>query len=142
MLVGIINSFARIDDTDVFTHLKNWSTSKDPILATLSNNLLNRNLFKIEIQNMPFDQEKVEVKRKEFVKRFSINSDDVEYFIFTGSISNNAYSPSDEKINILLKDGSIADIADASDMLNISVLSQVVKKYFLCYPKDSFEYNY
>ena len=42
----------------------------------------------------------------------------------------------DDKIQILYKNGEIVDIAEASDMLNTSVLSKTVRKYFLCYPKE------
>ena len=34
---------------------------------------------------------------------------------------------------IIYKDGSTRDIAKASDMLNISLLSRKVKKYYICY---------
>ena len=41
----------------------------------------------------------------------------------------------DEQIKILYHGGSLKDITEASDMLDVSVLSKTVKKYFLCYPK-------
>jgi hypothetical protein len=56
--------------------------------------------------------------------------------VFTDSIKNSAYNPKTEKINILQKDGSLIDIAQASDQLNIQVLSNTVEKFFLCYPKN------
>jgi hypothetical protein len=37
---------------------------------------------------------------------------------------------------ILLKNGTIADIASVSDMFDHRVLSERVTKYFLCYPKE------
>lgn len=44
-------------------------------------------------------------------------------------------SPADDSIDILYNDGSIKNIAEASDMLNISLLSKKVKKYYLCYQR-------
>ena len=45
-----------------------------------------------------------------------------------------------QQINQILiyiyKDGSLKDIAEASDQLNISALSKVVTKHFVCYPKE------
>jgi len=71
------------------------------------------------------------------VKSLKIANRDAAYFVFTGQISNHAYTPSQsESIDILMKDGRVVDIADASDMLEISMLSKTVKKYFLCYPKQ------
>ena len=67
---------------------------------------------------------------------FKITEKEAKYMVFVHSISNHAYTQEDERINILYKDGSLVDIADASDMLNISVLSKNVTKYFLCYPVE------
>jgi hypothetical protein len=56
--------------------------------------------------------------------------------VIRDSTSNHAYVPGEETINMLMKDGSHVDLAQASDNLNISALSQPVEKYFLCYPKE------
>jgi hypothetical protein len=55
--------------------------------------------------------------------------------VFTGSISNLAYNQSKENIKLLRKDGSLIDVAQASDQLHIKALSEKVVKYFQCYPK-------
>jgi hypothetical protein len=62
--------------------------------------------------------------------------EELNYFVFTESTSNHAYSPHSGPINILFKDETIRDIADASDLLNIRVLEAPVVKYYLCYPKQ------
>jgi hypothetical protein len=41
----------------------------------------------------------------------------------------------------LSREGTLTDIARASDHLNISVLSHPVEKFFLCYPKKVAEPN-
>jgi hypothetical protein len=66
----------------------------------------------------------------------NLKNDDLDYFVFTNHISKNAYSAIDDKIQILFKNDLIKDVAEASDMLNTSVLSKMVHKYFLCYPKE------
>ena len=38
----------------------------------------------------------------------------------------------DKQIN---KDGSVCDIAEAADTLNIKALSEPVEKYYLCFPQ-------
>jgi hypothetical protein len=55
--------------------------------------------------------------------------------VVSDSVSNYAYSDMDDRISILDKSGRIKDIAEASDMLNIAVLSKTVRKYFLCFPR-------
>lgn len=132
----ILKNFSVIDDNDIIGIIKKWSNNKDRILSVLSKRLLDRHLFKIEIQNFPFDNEKINDLKHKTADFFKLSEEEVEYLVFTDSISKKAYSVFDEQIQILYKNGTIVDIADASDMLNTSVLSKTVIKYFLCYPKE------
>lgn len=59
---------------------------------------------------------------------------EARYFISTPSIEKNMYDEADDSIDILYNDGSIKNIAEASDMLNISSV-QESKKYYLCYQR-------
>ena len=60
-----------------------------------------------------------------------------DYLVFEDCISNNAYTANKSNINILYKDGSLKDIAEASDQLNISALSKkVVTKHFSVIQKN------
>jgi hypothetical protein len=45
------------------------------------------------------------------------------------------YTEKDDSIDILFRDESIKDISEASDMLNIELLSKKVKKYYFAYYK-------
>ena len=132
----LLNAFSSIDDIDIFSSLKEWVHSSDTILSVLANKLLYRRLFKIEIQDSPFDQSKIDKLKNEVYKKMNISKDDIDYFVFTSNISKNAYSAFDDKIQILYKNGELVDITEASDMLNMSILSKTVRKYFLCYPKE------
>ena len=133
---AILNNFSAIDDYDIFSLIKTWTKSSDKVLAMLSERLVNRNLLKIEIQDTPFEESKISKLKKEASAILKLTENEVGFFVFTDHISKNAYSTFDDKIQILYKSGTIADVADASDMLNISVLSKTVRKYFLCYPKE------
>jgi hypothetical protein len=64
-----------------------------------------------------------------------LNEEEVEYFVFTGRIANNAYNPKVDRINILLRDGKVVDVTEAADQLNVTALSEPVEKHFLCHPK-------
>ncbi len=135
-LPEMLQNYALIDDTDIHTCIKNWALDNDKVLALLSERLLNRKLFRVEIQNTPFDEKKIKKLTKKASKVLNLPESDTGYFVFTDFISKNAYSVFDEKIQILYKNGDLVDVADASDMLNVSVLSKTVRKYFLCYPKE------
>ena len=134
--VGLLEKFSAIDDTDIIYAIKQWQTSSDKVLSELSARVIQRDLFKIEIQDHPFDPEKIEKLKEKAKSKFKYADNEIDYFVFTNHISKNAYSAFDDKIQILYKDGGLVDIGDASDMLNTSVLSKTVRKYFLCYPKE------
>ena len=130
-----INLFMQLDDFDVFASIKVWMDHEDMILSTLSRNLINRRLYKVLLQNGPFDKDFVNSIRVKVMDYYSLSKDDSNYFIVEDSVSNNAYSLNDDKIKIIFKDGALMDVSEASDQLNISVLSTAVRKYVLCFPK-------
>ncbi|WP_241687975.1 HD domain-containing protein [Ancylomarina salipaludis] len=127
--------FADLDDNDIMVSIKVWAEHSDKVLSYLCRCMKNRKLFKIEIGKKPFSKEYVAEIRKNVKNRLDCSNHALNYLVIKGSITNNAYNREDDRINILFKDGSLQDIGKASDMLNISVLSKTVKKYYLCYPK-------
>lgn len=131
----ILNSFAALDDNDVFTSVKIWASNPDPVLSILSTGLVDRHLFRIVLQEKPFDENRISDLKSAISREYNISFEDAAYFVLSDSITNNAYNPESDKINIMDKNGRITDIADASDQLNIAVLSVPVSKYFLCFPK-------
>ncbi len=128
----LLEKYAGLDDYDIFSALKGWISHPDPMLSSLSYGLVNRRLFKCLLQDHPFDEQVVREKVLQAARMFDCDVRDAAYYVFTGTIANNAYNPAEEHINILFKDHRVRDIADASDQLNISVLSGPVTKYFLC----------
>ena len=128
--------FARLDDYDIWTSVKLWADSEDWVLRELSNRLLDRNLFKVEISNEEFSAEKIESISKKIKTKLKVDKDILPYFLVSGEASNAAYLANTQNINVLKKDGSLSDIADASELPNIKAISKIVKKYYLCYPKN------
>jgi hypothetical protein len=100
----------------------------------LSQKLVNRDLFKIEISKEPFTEERIQQEKNHQMSALNLTKEEVEFFVYTDVLSNKAYNQNKQNINILLKNGSIIDLSDASDNLNISALASPVEKYFLCYP--------
>ncbi|MES2396394.1 MAG: HD domain-containing protein [Bacteroidota bacterium] len=131
----LLDAFAILDDYDIMTSIKVWTTHKDPVLSMLCAQLVNRRLLKVEMQNLPFKESKIHQIKEDVKKRYKVNDKEVNYFVFAGTVANDAYRGDEIGINILFKDGSTADVAKASDQLNIDVLAKTVKKHYLCYPK-------
>lgn len=136
----MIHSFTSLDDSDVYACAKVWATHADRALSMLASSFISRKLFNIEIQKQAFSEERVGHLRKTFSEMQELDAEVSHLFIFTGEITNFAYNTDDERIQILHGNGTLEDVSEASDMLNISVLSKVVRKYFLCFPKELKEY--
>lgn len=130
-----LENFGQLDDNDIWTALKVWSNHSDKVLSTLSRDLINRNIFKVEISSDPASEERMEILVDKISQSVQINKEEAVYLISTSSIEKNMYDPADDSIDIIYKDGTIKNIAEASDMLNISLLSKKVKKYYLCYKR-------
>jgi HD superfamily phosphohydrolase len=136
-----LDQFARLDDADILASAKVWCNKSDPVLSILSNGLVNRKLFSVELNDQPYLAERVEKIRDLVKEKLDLGPDEARYLVVSDSISNYAYSDMDDRITIMDKHGGTRDIADASDILNISVLSKTVRKYFLCYPRFIKEIN-
>lgn len=131
----VMEHFMRLDDYDVFAAIKEWAISaEDKVLSTLCRMLVDRRLFKVTLQEAPVSRDEVAKWRQKVIQR-GFTSEEAAYFVFVESTSNHAYSDSADTINIQYKDGTLRDVASASDQLNIRVLSQPVVKYYLCHPK-------
>ncbi len=130
----IIINFVNLDDNDIISSMKEWINYPDKVLSKLSENLINRKLPKILIREKAFDKDYINNIVEQSIKIYDWPADSIDYLVFTGSISSSAYSKYDDKIKILYNSGEIKDIVDASDIFNVSVLSKIEKKYFLCYP--------
>jgi HD superfamily phosphohydrolase len=131
----VLEYFSQLDDIDILSALKAWSDSSDKVLRTLCSAILDRKLFKIEIGNKAFSYKKIKQLNELAMKKYKLNEADAGFLVFSDSTSNHAYNPNENRINILTNQNEVIDIAQASDQLNISVLSVPVTKYYVFYPK-------
>ncbi len=125
--------FMDLDDNDIWTALKVWSTNDDTVLSVMSEAMVNRRLFKIEISEQPFREERTEKMKKIFAEKYRISLEEAACFISSDKLSTDMYNERDDSIDILYKDGSVKDISRASDMLNIELLSKKVVKHYFAY---------
>lgn len=128
-----LENFIQLDDNDIWTALKVWSTHEDKVLSILSQGLIDRHLFKVEISSSPLTKSQKDELIEKISIHLQISKKEASYFLCTSTIENNMYKKEDDSIEIIFNDGTTKNIADASDMLNISLLSRKVKKYYACY---------
>jgi len=132
----MIALYAELDDSDIMAAIKEWRRSEDTTLAMLCARILDRNLLGVRMQEKPWSEEEIHSLREAATHKYGISEKDARYLIFQQEISNNAYNPEKDRINLLYKDGSLIDIAKAADQLNISALAKPVVKHFLFSPKS------
>jgi hypothetical protein len=130
-----LNVFGQLDDFDIISAMKNWQYHDDFVLSHLCEMIINRNLLKIKMKNNSIKKSSLKKHIDAMVKTYNISEHEAKYFVFTGSISNQAYQLDTKQINILHKSGKIEDIVKASDQLNLKALSKPVIKHYICYPK-------
>jgi len=128
--------FAKLDDTDIMAAVKLWSEHDDFILSKLCRDLIERKLYKVEISNELPDSNFIAQLNRAAQKKYNVTEMEASYFVFRETIRNDAYKSGDGNIQILMKNGSIKDIADASDNSNLGALAKTVKKYIVCYEKE------
>ena len=130
---SLLNHFGKLDDNDIISAIKLFEESEDYILSNLSKSLINRNLHKIEIKNEPFCGDYVEKLRQKVLRSTNIEYLDINYLVFTGKETNNAYSTLKDEIKILFKGGSILPVSEITEH---GIQHKIITKYYLCYPKN------
>ncbi|MCX6292570.1 MAG: HD domain-containing protein [Bacteroidetes bacterium] len=132
---SLLNTFAELDDSDITSSVKVWSKHEDKILQELCRRMISRKLFKIILQNEEITPGLLHDLQAKIKTSLKIKDEEMNYFLLTGKLVNNAYSTRHDKINIVFKDGSVKDISEATDTLNIKALSEPVEKFYVCFPK-------
>ncbi len=132
---AVLHDFLKLDDHDIMGAVKVWMDHKDKVLSTLSSDLVLRRNLRIRIQDEPWDQQRISDLKKKVADQLKISIEDADRFVLTDRIVNNAYDPTTDRIELLYKDGSLRDIAAASDNLGIAALSRPVEKWYLAWPR-------
>ena len=128
-------NYALLDDNDIWSTIKVWLNDDDKILSILAHDLLNRNLFKVEIYNEPINENHINEIQDTLSEKFGVSKDDAHFLISVGTIQKDMYDVNDDRITILFKDNTLKDISEASEVMNISLLSKKIRKYYLCYQR-------
>ena len=132
---SFLKQFARLDDNDIICAAKMWSQHNDLVLQHLSSGFTDRKLFRIEINDYPFSNDRIKRIKQQVINSFKIDPELSKHLVVSDEISNFAYSTLDENIHILDKTGNVSDISIVSQIIDLSTLSKKHSKYYLCYPK-------
>ena len=98
--------------------------------------MLNRHIFKVEVNEEPVGDERVMEIATGIATQMGITTEDARrYMMSVNTIQKDMYNVDDDSITILYKDGTMKDISEASELLNVQLLSKKIRKYYLCYQR-------
>jgi hypothetical protein len=131
-----LDMYGDLDDSDIWSALKAWKYSDDKILSTLATDMLDRHIFKVEVSETPAEEAHISEIAQNIAQKTGISTDDArKYMMSINTIQKDMYNTEDDSITILYKDGSTKDISEASELLNVQLLSKKIRKYYLCYQR-------
>ena len=127
--------YSELDDSDIWSAMKAWKHHSDKILATLATDMLDRHIFKVEVLEEEPTAERLDELKRSIAQHMDIPYEDAYYLMSLNTIQKDMYNVDDDKIQILYKNGEIRDISEASELLNVQLLSKKIRKYYLCYQR-------
>ena len=128
--------YEELDDSDIWSAMKAWKHDSDKILSTLATDMLNRRIFRVEISEEPVSEERITSLAQTISEAMDISADDArQYMMSVNTIQKDMYNVDDDSIGVLYKDGTIKDVSEASELLNVQLLSKKIRKYYLCYQR-------
>ena len=145
-------NYELLDDNDIWASVKTWMIHPDRVLSLLATDLAERKIFRVEVSREPFADADVQALQQQLADAFGVTFEDAAYLMSVNTIQKDMYDPSEEQIDILqtfhqpfllgqeqeeteLEEKHLVDIAEASELFNISLLSKKIRKYYLCYQR-------
>ena len=126
-----LEQYALLDDNDVLSAIKAWISSDDKVLSALSESFINRQLFRGELLSQPLTSEQKEALNKQYANALGISENEAAYLWCEHVSTSNTYSEKADSIDILYSDGTVRDIAEASEILDLEALTRKPKKLYL-----------
>lgn len=128
----VLDRYLQLDDPTIYCALEVWQNHPDKILSMLSQDFINRRIFRVEVSDTPFDEVYVEECVTRIAQTLDIPLSDARYLVALKEVGKDMYNIYDDNIRLLAPDGTLHDVVALSDMLNIETLSKTVKKYYFC----------
>lgn len=125
-----LDQYALLDDTDVLSAIKAWISCDDRVLSALSRAFINRQLFRGELLEAPLTDEQKNELNRQYAEWLGVSEQDAAYCWSEHVSTSNTYSEKADTIDILYSDGTVHDIAEASEILDLQALTRKpIKRY-------------
>ena len=126
-----LEQYALLDDNDVLCAIKAWIGGEDKVLSALSKSFINRQLFRGELLTAPLTDAQKQALNKEYAAALGITEQEAEYLWSEHVSTSNTYSEKADSIDILYSDGTIRDISEASEILDLEALTRKPTKRYI-----------
>lgn len=140
----VVQNFCTLDDSDILYTLKHWQHSSDVLLSDLCRRMLNRDFFRVTFLDVRVADEEQTIWREK-VNKFLLESGlsrndtvetDTTYYLAFGESGHAAYERSENSIGVVLRDGKVVELSEATQMSAISGIASPEQRPFMCYPKE------
>ena len=128
----ILENFVQLDDVDIMILLKNLQHCDDFVLRMLSQGLIQRQLFRVELSNKPLENNNVDDLRDRIARSWNIDHELAQSLIYQGKEEVEIYNHDQDQIMIFQKDGNIRDLTELADF---NYFGQSISRYYLCFPR-------
>ena len=133
-----LDQYALLDDNDVLSAIKAWISGEDKVLSALSESFINRRLFRGELLSAPLTEAQKAELNKQYAAQLGISQNEASYCWSEHISTSNTYSEKADTIDILYSDGTVRDIAEASEILDLKALThKPTKRYLFKYRLDN-----
>jgi HD superfamily phosphohydrolase len=134
-----LEQYALLDDNDVMCAIKAWIAGGDKVLSALCRSFIDRQLFRGELLDAPLTDAQKTALNKTYAQALNITENEAQYLWSEHVSTSNTYSEKADSIGILYNDGTVRDIAEASEILDLAALTRKpIKRYLFKYRLDNF----
>jgi len=130
-----LEQFLLLSDADLLSAITVWQQHRDPLLALLSSDFINRRPFKVQVLDQPPTAEQIGELQEQLQAHFHCDAAHAQLLMGYREVGKEMYNIYSDNIKILRKDGTIADVLDESDMLNIDTLATQPHKHYLMHQR-------
>ena len=132
-----IEHFLLLDDSDILSALKEWTQHPDKTLRKLALNYTTRHLYKAYPLHTPISQKTLTQARMQVAQTLGVSLEEANYFVRPCTVAQMLYSTADDHISILMKDGSVRDISNFSELLHSQMVDRRSERRYLFVDRDA-----
>jgi HD superfamily phosphohydrolase len=132
----LLELFTQLDDSDILSAIKQWQRHSDPVLSALSRRIIERKLFRIKFLEHPMSVGDRAQLESAVAVNMGLTVGEARHFVLEGIATNKTYASDNQEIKLLKRNGQIIPLTQASEILPLSVYSQVITRPFVCWPKE------